>query len=80
MIQALRDEAHRFGITHHRLRRSKSQITSKLDQIKGIGPATSEALMKHFKSLKRIKEAPLSEIEQVIGKAKAAILTAALNQ
>ena len=80
VIQALRDEAHRFGITHHRLRRSKGQISSRLDSIKGIGPATVEALMKHFKSLKRIKEAPLSEVEAVIGKAKAAILTAALNE
>lgn len=79
VIQALRDEAHRFGITHHRLRRSKSQITSKLDGIKGIGPATSEALMRHFKSLKKIKEAPREEIEKVIGKAKAAILLAALD-
>lgn len=79
VIQALRDEAHRFGITHHRLRRSKGQIVSKLDGIKGIGPATSEALMKHFKSLKRIKEAPVSEIEAVIGKAKTAILVAALK-
>ena len=79
VIQALRDEAHRFGITHHRLRRSKSQITSKLDTIKGIGPATAEALMKHFKSLKRIKEAPADEIAAVIGKAKAAILIAALK-
>ena len=80
VIQALRDEAHRFGITHHRLRRSKGQISSQLDSIKGIGPATSQALMRHFKSLKRVKEAPLSEIEAVIGKAKAAILTAALNE
>ena len=80
VIQALRDEAHRFGITHHRLRRSKGQISSKLDAIKGIGPATSAALMRHFKSLKRIKEAPQSEIEAVIGKAKAAILIAALSE
>ena len=80
VIQALRDEAHRFGITHHRLRRSKGQISSRLDTIKGIGPATSAALMRHFKSLKRIKEAPRSEIEAVIGKAKAAILIAALSE
>lgn len=79
VIQALRDEAHRFGITHHRLRRSKGQVASKLDTIKGIGPATSQALMKHFKSLKRIKEASREEIEAVIGKSKAAILIAALK-
>lgn len=74
VIQALRDEAHRFGITHHRLRRSKGQIASKLDSIKGIGPATSEALMRHFKSLKRIREASREDIEKVVGKAKAEIL------
>lgn len=79
VIQALRDEAHRFGITHHRLRRSKGQISSQLDGIKGVGPATAETLMKHFKSLKKIKEAPLEEIEKVVGKAKAAIIEAALK-
>ena len=79
VIQALRDEAHRFGITHHRLRRSKGQIASQLDAIKGIGPATAATLMKHFKSLKRIKEAPQSEIEAVIGKSKAAILREGLE-
>ncbi|MCH5218832.1 MAG: excinuclease ABC subunit C [Muribaculaceae bacterium] len=80
VIQALRDEAHRFGITHHRLRRSKSQIVSKLDTIKGIGPATAETLMKHFKSLKRIKEAPHAEIEALIGKSKAALLAEGLRE
>lgn len=79
VIQALRDEAHRFGITHHRLRRSKGQISSKLDSIKGIGPATSEALMKHFKSLKKIKEAPVEEIEALIGKSKTALLLEGLK-
>lgn len=79
VIQALRDEAHRFGITHHRLRRSKGQTMSKLDTIKGIGPATAQALMKHFKSLKRIKEAPLEEIEAVIGKSKASLLQSGLK-
>lgn len=71
VVQALRDEAHRFGITHHRNRRSKGQITSELDEIKGIGPATAATLMKHFKSIKKIKEAQLSDIEQIIGKSKA---------
>lgn len=70
VIQALRDEAHRFGITHHRNRRSKGQVRSELDLIPGIGPATSQALMKHFKSLKRLKEAELEEIVAVIGKSK----------
>lgn len=79
VIQALRDEAHRFGITHHRNRRSKSQIVSELDAIKGIGPATAAKLMQHFKSIKRLKEAEVSEIESVIGKSKAAVLLAALK-
>lgn len=79
VIQALRDEAHRFGITHHRDRRSKSQTVSELNGIKGIGAATASKLMKHFKSLKRLKEAELSEVESVVGKSKAAILTAAFR-
>ena len=74
VIQALRDEAHRFGITHHRNRRSAGQLKSGLDEIKGIGPATSLALMKRFKSLKRIKEASADEVAEVVGKAKAMIL------
>lgn len=74
VIQALRDEAHRFGITHHRNRRSKGQIASELDNIKGIGPATSAALMKHFKSLKRLKEADTQDVTVVVGSAKAKIL------
>ena len=79
VIQALRDEAHRFGIPHHRNKRSKSQTVSELDGIKGIGAATASKLMKHFKSLKRLKEAELSEVEAVVGKSKAAILSAAFN-
>lgn len=70
VIQAMRDEAHRFGITHHRDRRSKGQTVSELDSIKGVGPATKTALIKHFKSVKRIKEAALDDIVAVIGKAK----------
>ena len=80
VIQALRDEAHRFGITHHRLRRSKGQITSELDNIKGIGDVTAKTLMKKFKSLKRIKEATEEEIAAVIGPAKAKLLTAHFSE
>ena len=76
VIQALRDEAHRFGITHHRNRRSKSQVISELDGIKGIGPATSATLMKEFKSLKKLKEATLEDITSLIGPAKAKLLYA----
>ena len=74
VIQALRDEAHRFGITHHRNRRSKSQVVSELDGIKGVGPTTSARLMKEFKSLKRVKEADSKAIASVIGNAKAEII------
>lgn len=74
VIQGLRDEAHRFGITHHRNRRSKSQVASELDGIRGIGPATAGLLMKHFKSLKKVKEASEEELRQVVGAAKAGLL------
>lgn len=79
VIQALRDEAHRFGITHHRNRRSKSQTASELDSIPGIGPATSARLMKEFRSLRKVKEATLDEIVAVVGKSKGAVLYAHLH-
>ncbi|MCM1152254.1 MAG: excinuclease ABC subunit UvrC [Muribaculum sp.] len=74
VVQALRDEAHRFGITHHRDRRSKGQISSELDSIKGIGPATAALLMKKFKSIRKLKEADFQQIAEVAGPAKARIL------
>lgn len=74
VIQHLRDEAHRFGITHHRNRRSKSQIASELDNVKGIGPKTAETLLKHFKSVKRIREASHEDLVSVVGNAKAQII------
>lgn len=80
VVQALRDEAHRFGITHHRNRRSKGQVVSELDSIPGIGPATQATLMKHFRSLKRLREASLEEIVNIIGKAKASIIFNHLHQ
>ena len=79
VVQALRDEAHRFGITHHRNRRSKSQTVSALDGIAGIGPKTRDALLIHFKSVKRIAEADLDAIADIIGPSKASIVYAALN-
>ena len=75
VIQHLRDEAHRFGITHHRLRRSKSQTTSELNEIKGIGRITAEALMRHFRSLRRLRSASEQELASVVGKAKARLIT-----
>lgn len=79
LIQHLRDEAHRFGITHHRNRRSKQQVVSSLDGIKGIGVQTREALLRHFKSVKRIREASLEDLTAVIGVAKAAKVKEALS-
>lgn len=74
VVQHLRDEAHRFGITHHRDRRSKGQVVSALDGIKGVGAKTAETLIKHFKSVKRIREASLDQISEVIGPAKAKLV------
>jgi len=74
LIQQLRDEAHRFGITFHRKLRSKSQIHSQLDDIKNIGPVTKKKLLSTFKSTQKIKEASLEEIMQVAGKSRANII------
>ncbi len=74
VIQHLRDEAHRFGITFHRDLRSKSQIHSRLDEIKGIGPATAGTLLRHFKSVARIEAASVQEIATIIGPAKAKLV------
>lgn len=79
VVQHMRDEAHRFGITHHRNRRSKSQTISELDGVKGIGPKTAVALLKHFKSVKRIREASLDDLSTVVGPSKAQIVKTALN-
>ena len=67
LLMHLRDEAHRFGITHHRSKRTKNQITSQLLQIKGVGEATQQKLLQHFKSVKRLKAAPREEIEAIVG-------------
>jgi excinuclease ABC subunit C len=74
LIQQLRDEAHRFGITFHRQKRSKSQIASELDGVKGIGKETKKKLLTRFKSIKRIRQAPQEEISELIGKSKAALI------
>lgn len=80
VVQHMRDEAHRFGITFHRDKRSKSQIVSELDSIKGVGPKTAEALLRHFKSVKRIRQASLDEIAAVVGAAKARVITEGFAQ
>lgn len=79
VVQRLRDEAHRFAITFHRKQRSKAQVHSQLDDIKGVGEATKKALLKHFKSLKRLREATLDEVTQVVGPAKAKLIVEALR-
>ena len=80
IVQHLRDEAHRFGITHHRNRRSKSQTISVLDSIEGVGQATRDKLLRHFRSLKKIREATLEQLAIIIGKSKAEIVYKALTE
>lgn len=80
LIMQLRDEAHRFGITHHRNRRSKGQINSELREIKGIGEKTEELLLKRFGSLKAVRKASYKEILDVAGKKVAAIITAYFSE
>jgi excinuclease ABC subunit C len=80
LIQHLRDEAHRFGITHHRNKRSKGQVASALDNIHGIGAQSRDALLTHFKSLKRIREATVEQIAQVVGLSKAQKVKTALTE
>ncbi|MGC1390018.1 MAG: excinuclease ABC subunit UvrC [Bacteroidales bacterium] len=75
IIQQLRNEAHRFGINFHRNKRSSEMIKSDLDQIKGIGPKTKEILLKHFDSVDKIKNASITELENLIGSAKSSILS-----
>lgn len=71
VIQFLRNEAHRFGITHHRDKRSKSALTNSLESIPGIGEKTMITLMKHFKSVKRLQAAEEKAISEVVGVSKA---------
>lgn len=79
-IQHIRDEAHRFGITHHRNKRSKETFHTVLTQIPGIGEKTAIDLLLRFKSVKQLSETPLSEIEKCIGKAKAEKVFAYLHK
>jgi len=73
-IRSIRDEVHRFGITHHRKRRAKGVFKNELEEVKGIGKETANKLLKEFKSVKNIREKDISEISKIIGKAKAATL------
>lgn len=80
LLTRMQDEVHRFAITFHRDKRSKSQNRSELDTIKGIGEKTKIVLLKHFKSVKRLKEAGQDEIASIIGPAKARLLVEGLEQ
>jgi excinuclease ABC subunit C len=80
LIQHLRNEAHRFAITFHRSKRSKGAIRPALSDIPGIGEKTAEKLLKHFKSVKKLKEASITEIALVIGKSKAKTVHETLQQ
>ena len=74
LLEQIQDEVHRFAITFHRNKRSKRQVASALDTIKGIGDKTKTALLKEFKSVKRIKEASLEDISAIIGETKAKVV------
>ncbi len=74
IIQQLRDEAHRFGITHHRKRREKGNIKTELTEITGVGQSTSTLLLRKFRSVKGIKEATLADLQKVAGLAKGKIV------
>jgi excinuclease ABC subunit C len=74
VIQFMRNEAHRFGITHHRSKRSKAAIQSELTEIKGVGSATQELLIKKFKTVKAIKHLDIDALTQAVGESKAKII------
>lgn len=80
LMTQIQDEVHRFAITFHREKRSKRQTKSELDGIKGCGEKSKLALLQHFKSVKRIKEAKIEDIAAIVGKAKASIISEALNR
>lgn len=74
ILQRVRDEAHRFGVKHHRTRRKNSTIKSELEEIPGVGGKTIEMLLSKLKSVKRIKESSLETLEEILGKSKAKIV------
>jgi len=79
ILQQVRDEAHRFGVRHHRTRRTNSTIKSELEEIPGVGEKTIELLLSKLKSVKRIKEANLETLEEILGKSKAKIIWGFFN-
>jgi excinuclease ABC subunit C len=79
ILQRARDEAHRFGISFHRNKRSQSSLGSELDKIPGVGPATRDQLLRHFKSVKRVKEGTQKEIVALLGPQKGEKIFKALH-
>jgi len=79
LLASMQDEVHRFAIAFHRDKRSKSQTSSELDSIPGIGEKTKNDLIKHFKSVKRIKSANLIELVEIAGKNRASIIYSYFN-
>lgn len=80
LIQQMRDEAHRFGITAHRKKRSKASLVSELTAIKGVGEKTFELLLKKYKSIKKLKEVPFEELKEVLGEKRALVVLEGLKQ
>lgn len=80
LLTRMQDEVHRFAITFHKDKRSKGQTRSELDTIKGVGEKTKTALLREFKSVKRIREADLEDLAKVVGEAKARLVKESLNQ
>lgn len=80
ILQRVRDEAHRFGVKHHRTRRTNNTIKSELEEIPGVGEKTIELLLKKLKSVKRVKEANLETLEEILGKSKAKVVWEFFNQ
>ena len=74
LLASMQDEVHRFAITFHRDKRSKKQVASELDTIPGIGEKTKNDLIKHFKSLKRIKSAELNDLIEIVGMSRASVI------
>lgn len=80
ILQRVRDESHRFGVKHHRTRRKNSTIKSELEEIPGVGEKTIELLLKKLKSVKRVKEAEIETLEEILGKSKAKVVWDFFNE
>ena len=80
MLQQIRDEAHRFGITFHKSLRSKAQVQSALNDIKGVGEKTQQRLLMHFGSVSRIAAAPVEQVADLVGPVLAQRIHEELNK